>query len=79
MTQEQYKRAELITREIDNLKYALNAMESKEDISLTINWFKNIADTLPAKVVVCDVGLNETIRDYLNKRIAELEKKFEEL
>lgn len=79
MTKEQYERAELIARKINNFKYALNAMESQDDVTLTIDWFRHIEDVLPYKVVLCDVGLNDIIRDYLANRIAELKKEFEEL
>lgn len=79
MIQEQYVIAELIVRNLRNLNYALDAMKSQEDVTLTIDWYKHNKDMLPLKVMVCDVGLNDTIRDYLAERIAELKKEFEEL
>lgn len=77
MTQEQYERAELIARKLRNLNYALDAMKSREDVTLNINWFRHEEDVLPTKVVLCDVGLNDTIKDFIANRIAELEKEFE--
>lgn len=79
MKQEQYKRAESIARKLRDLNCALGAMKSKEDVTLTIDWFRHEEDVLPTKVVLCDVGLNNTIKDYIANRIAELEKEFEEL
>lgn len=79
MAQEQYKRAELIVRKLRNLNYALDAMKSQEDVTLTINWFRHKEDVLPTKVVLCDVGLNDTIKDFIANRIAELEKEYEKL
>lgn len=79
MTNEKYERAAEIARKLNDFKYALAAMKSQENISLNINWFRHEDDVLPQKVVLSDVGLNDTIRDYLNRRIAELEKEFEEL
>lgn len=79
MTKEQYERAELIARKPRNLNYALDAMKSREDVTLNINWFRHEEDVLPTKVVLCDVGLNDTIKDFIANRIAELEKEFEEL
>ena len=77
MTKEQYERAELIARKLRNLNYALDAMKSREDVTLNINWFRHEEDVLPTKVVLCDVGLNNTIKDFIANRIAELEKEFE--
>ena len=79
MTKEQYERAELIARKLRNLNYALDAMKSREDVTLNINWFRHEEDVLPSKVVLCDVGLNDTIKDFIANRIAELEKEFEGL
>lgn len=79
MTKEQYERAESIARKLRNLNCALDAMKSKEDVTLTIDWFRHEEDVLPTKVVLCDVGLNNTIKDYIANRIAELEKEFEGL
>lgn len=81
MTQEQYERAELIARELRNMNYALDAMKSQDDVTLTIDWFRydDDDDELPQKVCLCDVGLNNLIREYLTNRIAILEKEFEGL
>lgn len=79
MTKEQYERAELIARKLRDMNYALDAMKSKEDVTLTIDWFRHKDDVLPNKVVLCDVGLNDVIRKYIYNRIAELEKEFEKL
>lgn len=35
MTQEQYERAELIARNLRNMNYALDAMKSQDDVTLT--------------------------------------------
>lgn len=77
MTQEQYEKAELIARKLRNMNYSLDAMKSQEDVTLTIDWFKHNNDVLPQKICICDVGLNNLIREYLASRIAELEKEFE--
>ena len=79
MTQEQYERAELIARKLRNLNDALDAMKSQEDVTLTIDWYRENDDVLPQKVYLCDVDLNNLIREYLTNRIAELEKEFEGL
>ena len=79
MTQENYERAKLIARKLRDMNLALDAMKSQEDVTLTINWFRYKSDALPCKVVLCDVDLNNLIREYLTNRIAELEKGFEEL
>lgn len=79
MTKEQYEKAELIARKLRDMNYALDAMKSKEDVTLTIDWFRHKDDVLPNKVVLCDVGLNDVIRKYIYNRIAELEKEFEKL
>ena len=79
MTQEQYERAELIARKLRHMNYALDAMKSQENVTLTIDWFRHKDDVLPYKVVLCDVDLNNLIREYLTNRIAELEKEFEGL
>lgn len=79
MTQEQYDRAELIARKLRNMNYALDAMKSQEDVTLTIDWYRENDDVLPQKVYLCDVDLNNLIREYLTNRIAILEKEFEGL
>ena len=79
MTKEQYERAELIARKLRDMNYALDAMKSQEDVTLTIDWFRYKDHVLPDKVVLCDVGLNYVIIKYISNRIAELEKEFEEL
>ena len=79
MTQEQYERSELIARKLRNMNYALDAMKSQEDVTLTIDWYRENDDVLPQKVYLCDVDLNNLIREYLTNRIAELEKEFEGL
>ena len=79
MTKEQYEKAELIARKLRNMNYALDAMKSQEDVTLTIDWYRENDDVLPQKVYLCDVDLNNLIREYLTNRIAILEKEFEEL
>ena len=79
MTQENYKRAAEIDCKLRDMNYTLDAMKSQEDVTLTINWFRHKSDVLPCKVVLCDVDLNNLIREYLTNRISELEKEFEEL
>lgn len=79
MTKEQYERAELIARKLRNMNYALDAMKSQEDVTLTIDWYRENDDVLPQKVYLCDVDLNNLIREYLTNRIAILEKEFEGL
>lgn len=79
MKQEQYEKAELIARKLRDMNYALNAMKSQEDVTLTIDWYRPKYNVLSYKVVLCDVDLNNLIREYLTNRIAELEKEFEKL
>lgn len=79
MTQEDYERAKLIARKLRDMNLALDAMKSQENVTLTIDWFRHKSDVLPCKVVLCDVNLNNLIREYLTNRIAELEKEFTEL
>ena len=79
MTQENYERAKLIAHKLRNMNYALDAMKSQEYVTLTIEGFRHKDNALPCEVVLCDVGLNNLVREYLTNRIAELEKEFEEL
>lgn len=79
MTQEQYEKAKLIARKLRNMNLALDAMKSQEYVTLTIEGFRHKDNALPCEVVLCDVGLNNLVREYLTNRIAELEKEFEEL
>lgn len=79
MTQEQYERAKLIARKLRDMNYALDAMKSQKDVTLTIDWFRHKDDVLPCKVVLRDVDFNNLIREHLTNRIAELEKEFEGL
>lgn len=77
MTKEEFKRAEFAQKEIMRLKAALKGMESGTS-SVRIIYYKE-GKTVPDTVTLADDGFKTVIKDYLNNRIAELEREFEEL
>lgn len=82
MTQEQYERAVNIKVELSTAKATLRNLESDE-AAITVLVFDNeLRDEEPYSVMINrdkNINIKYGLTDYLNRRIAELEKEFEEL
>lgn len=72
MTQEQYERAVEVKAEIENLERAGKLLGYACQVHIVANGVAGCA-------ILHDAGLNQCIKDYIAKQIAELEKEFEEL
>lgn len=72
MTQEQYERAAKVKAEIENLEKAKKIFSYACQVHIVANEVAGFA-------ILHDAGLNQCIKDYITKQIAELEKEFEEL
>lgn len=77
MTQEQYERAESVRYEIKRLKIVLEGVES-DNGRVFVSYYGDGA-TIPTKEALYDSGLNAVMKNYLTRRITELEKEFEGL
>lgn len=82
MTQKQYESACSIRAELIKLQAALRKLESDE-VALTVLVFDDkLRDEEPYSVVINNnnnINIKYSLTDYINRRIAELEKEFEEL
>lgn len=79
MTQEQYERAAEIKAELRNSKAVLRKLESDEVIISVYVCGGDSYDAEPSTMTINNNNIRNTMIDYLNDRIAELKKEFEEL
>lgn len=71
MTQEQYERATHVKIEIENLEKVKSLLGQNARVQIVVAGV-NYTE-------LNDAGLNSLVGDYVERRIAELEKEFEEL